>query len=111
MPFSDKDVFVNVVGGVRLEEPGADLAVGLALVSSLREVPVSSTLVAFGEVGLAGEVRAVDMVRQRVAEAAKFGFTNCVLPKSSMSHAEGGGDMELVPIGKVAQAIETALEI
>lgn len=107
--FSDKDVFVNVVGGVRVDEPGADLAVGLALVSSLREIPIGSSFAAFGEVGLAGEVRATDMVRQRVAEASKFGFTTCIIPKGSAGDVEGS-DAMVVPVNKVAQAIDIALE-
>ena len=107
--FSDKDVFVNVVGGVRLDETGADVATALALVSSLREVPIASTVAAFGEVGLAGEVRGADMVRQRVAEASKFGFTTCIIPKSSAGDAEGI-DTRLWPVGSITQAVELALE-
>ncbi|NIA12665.1 MAG: DNA repair protein RadA [Nitrospiraceae bacterium] len=107
--FSDKDVFVNVVGGVRLEEPGADLAVALALASSLREVSVSSNLVAFGEIGLAGEVRAADMVRQRVTEASKFGFTTCIIPRSSAADLDAAG-IALLPVNGVSQAIDSALE-
>jgi len=107
--FSDKDVFVNVAGGVRLDEPATDMAVALALVSSLLEVPPPPTLAAFGEVGLAGEVRAVSMARPRVAEASKFGFTQCILPKSCATDIDGG-NMVLLPVSGVAQAIETALE-
>ena len=107
--FSDQDVFVNVVGGVRLEEPAADLAVALALASSLREVPVLSTLAAFGEVGLAGEVRAVDMARQRVVEASKFGFTTCMIPKSCAGDVEGGA-VTVWPVGGILDAIRLTLE-
>ena len=107
--FSDNDVFVNVVGGVRLDEPATDLAVALALMSSLREIPLSPNLVAFGEVGLAGEVRAVDMARQRAAEASKFGFTTCILPQSCLADVQGT-DMSLLPATGMAQAIELALE-
>ncbi len=103
--FADKDVFVNVAGGVRLDEPAADLAAALALASSLREAPAPPTLVAFGEIGLAGEVRAVDMARQRVAEASKFGFTTCMIPKGCAADIESNG-YTAVPIGNVRQAIE-----
>lgn len=106
---SDKDVFVNVVGGVRLDEPAVDLAVALALVSSLMEVPVPPELAAFGEIGLAGEVRAVDMARQRVAEAGKFGFRRCVLPKGC-AHDLDTPEGAAAPVSSVTQAIETALE-
>jgi len=108
MPFSDKDVFVNVAGGVRLEEPAADLAIAVALASSQLDVPVTPHVAVFGEIGLAGEVRAVSMARQRVGEASKFGFTRCILPKNC------GGDVEddgaILPVSGVRQAIDLALE-
>ena len=107
--FADRDVFVNVAGGVRLDEPAADLAIALALVSSFMEAPVAPRLTAFGEIGLAGEVRGVDMVRQRVAEAAKFGFTTCILPKNCAQDAEDIGET-VWPVGRVGQAIEMAME-
>ena len=107
--FADKDVFVNAVGGVRLDEPGADLAIALALVSSAVEAPLAPHLAAFGEIGLAGEVRASDMARQRVTEASKFGFTKCILPKSCMADFEQGQDL-LIPVSKLADAIDVALE-
>ncbi|MBI4560225.1 MAG: DNA repair protein RadA [Candidatus Hydrogenedentes bacterium] len=107
--FSDKEVFVNVAGGVRLDEPATDVAVALALVSSLLEVPVPSQTVAFGEVGLAGEIRAVDMARQRVAEASKFGFTKCILPKNCAGDVNGER-MEVLPVSRLSRAIDFALE-
>jgi DNA repair protein RadA/Sms len=107
--FSDKDVFANVVGGVRLEEPAADLAAALALASSLREIPVASNLVAFGEMGLAGEIRAVDMPRQRVAEASKFGFARCMIPKSCAADVDDHG-VDVIPVSGIGQAVELALE-
>ncbi len=107
--FSDKDVFVNVAGGLRLDEPAVDLAVAVALVSSQLERPVSSQLVLFGEVGLAGEVRAVDLARQRVMEASKFGFTTCILPKSCAEDAPDN-EVTLLPVSGVRQAVELALE-
>lgn len=106
--FANMDVFVNVAGGVRLDEPATDMAVALALVSSLREVPVAQGLAAFGEVGLAGEVRAVDMGRQRLAEASKFGFTKCILPKGCAGESVDG--VELVTVKHLSEAIEWALE-
>ena len=110
LAFSDKDVFVNVVGGVRLEEPAVDLAAAIALASSLREIPVPADLVGFGEIGLAGEVRAVDMARHRVMEASKFGFTTCIIPKTCMSDVEENG-IRLVPVSGITHAVELALEI
>lgn len=106
--FSDKDVFVNIAGGVRVDEPAADLPVSLALVSSLREVPAPAELVAFGEIGLAGEVRSVDMVRARVVEASKFGFTTCILPRSSAADVQEL-DIPFVPVNTLRQSIEISL--
>jgi DNA repair protein RadA/Sms len=108
--FADRDVFVNVAGGVRLEEPAADLAVAIALVSSLREVPVPSGLTAFGEAGLTGEIRGVGSARPRVAEASKFGFTTCILPKSSAADA-GESAVNLLPAAGMTQAIDIAMEL
>lgn len=110
LAFSDKDVFVNVVGGFRLDETAVDLAAAIALTSSLRELPVPSNLVGFGEIGLAGEIRAVDMARQRVTEASKFGFTTCIIPKSCAADIDETG-LRLLPVNSVTHAMELALEI
>lgn len=107
--FSDRDVYVNVAGGVRLDEPAADLAAALALVSSFRERPVAEGLVAFGEVGLAGEVRAVDMARQRAAEAVKFGFTTCLAPQGCARDMAMPG-MAVSAVSRIGQALDLALE-
>lgn len=109
--FAERDVFVNIAGGVRLDEPAADMAAALAVVSSFRERPAPARLTAFGEVGLAGEIRAVDMARQRVAEAAKFGFTHCVLPKGCVKDIDGMRGVELIPVAELQEAIEAILEI
>ncbi len=106
---SDRDVFVNVAGGVRLDEPATDLAVALAIMSSHMEIPLPPGLMAFGEIGLAGEVRAVDMARQRVAEAAKFGFTHGVLPRGCADGLDGG-QLKVWPVSGIVQAIDAALE-
>ncbi|MDZ4858810.1 MAG: DNA repair protein RadA [Candidatus Hydrogenedentes bacterium] len=106
---ADKDVFVNVAGGVRLDEPAADLAIAVALMSSLLEAPVQPHLAVFGEIGLAGEIRAVDMARSRVTEAEKFGFTRCILPKSCAADVREC-EIDIVPVNTVSQAIDIALD-
>lgn len=83
LPLGTQDVYVNVAGGMRLDEPAADLATSVAIASSLSNVPISDVAV-MGEVGLGGEVRTVTQIRQRVAEAQKLGFSRCVIPKRSM---------------------------
>ncbi|HNR31477.1 MAG TPA: DNA repair protein RadA [Candidatus Hydrogenedentes bacterium] len=107
--FADRDVFVNVAGGVRLDEPAADAAIALALVSSFRGVPVAGDLAAFGEIGLAGEVRAVDMARRRLAEAGKFGFKRCIVPRNCMADLASGPAAAL-PVANVTEVIDAALE-
>jgi len=86
----DQDVFVSVVGGARVDEPAVDLALALAITSSLRDRPVSHDLVVFGEVGLTGEVRGVPRAGLRLAEARKLGFTRAILPQSCLERLEPG---------------------
>jgi DNA repair protein RadA/Sms len=99
------DLFVNVAGGMTLSEPSSDLAVCSALVSSLRNLAVPQDVLVLGEVGLAGEVRAVAQVEPRLAEAGKMGFSRAVLPRSSARRAEGR-DLKLVPVETLGEALE-----
>lgn len=78
--FSNLDVYVNIVGGLRIDEPSADLAVAIALISSLKDVPIEEQTIAIGEIGLAGELRAVSHVEERITEAMRLGFTKCIIP-------------------------------
>jgi len=106
----DQDVFVNAVGGVKISEPAADLAVMLAIVSSLRNRPLPRKLVAFGEVGLAGEIRPAPRGQERLKEAAKLGFTHALIPKSNApKHAIKG--IEVIAVDRVEQAIEKLREL
>jgi DNA repair protein RadA/Sms len=100
----DQDVFVNAVGGVKIDEPGADLPVCLAIASSLSGRPLPSKLVAFGEVGLAGEVRPVQRGQERLKEAAKLGFHRAVVPKvNAPKHSPAG--IEVMAVERIEQAI------
>ncbi|MCE5180519.1 MAG: DNA repair protein RadA [Betaproteobacteria bacterium] len=100
----DQDVFVNAVGGVRITEPAADLAVLLAIVSSLRDRPLPQKLVVFGEIGLAGEVRPVQRGQERLKEAAKLGFTHAVIPKGNKPKQAIAG-MEVVAVERLEEAV------
>jgi len=100
----DQDVFVNAVGGVRISEPAADLAVMLAIVSSLTDRPLPQKLAVFGEVGLAGEVRPAPRGQDRLKEAAKLGFTRAIIPKANRPKQEIDG-LEIVAVERVADAI------
>jgi len=100
-----EDVFVNLAGGVRVDEPAVDLGVIAAIVSSFRDVAIDSRTVVIGEVGLGGEIRPVPMLEQRVIEAAKLGFTRAVIPKSRVKVAAPKG-IDLVEVETVSQALE-----
>ena len=100
----DQDVFVNAVGGVRITEPAADLAVVMAIVSSLRNRPLPGKLVVFGEVGLAGEVRPVQRGQERLKEAAKLGFEQAVIPKANKPRQAIPG-MEVYAVERVEEAV------
>ena len=100
----DQDVFVNAVGGVRIDEPAADLAVLLAIVSSLRNRPLPQKLIAFGEVGLAGEIRPAPRGQERLREAAKLGFTQALIPKANAPKQAIRG-IEVIALERVEQAI------
>ncbi|MBS2032950.1 MAG: DNA repair protein RadA [Deltaproteobacteria bacterium] len=99
------DIFVNVAGGMELDEPAADLAVVGALVSSLRDRPIDKNTLILGEVGLAGEVRAIAQVEPRLAEAAKMGFKRAILPRGSARRVENA-PLELVGVDKVSEALD-----
>jgi DNA repair protein RadA/Sms len=105
----DQDVFVNAVGGVRISEPAADLAVMLAITSSLRGKPLPKGFIAFGEVGLAGEVRPAPRGQERLREAAKLGFSIAIVPKAN-APKRGSRDIEGLTIHPV-ERIEEAMEI
>jgi DNA repair protein RadA/Sms len=105
----DQDVFVNVVGGVRVTEPAADLAICAAIVSSLRNRPVGLDVVVFGEVGLAGEVRPVQRGQDRLREAGKLGFKRVVLPTANRPK-KAPADIEVVPVRRVDEALEALFD-
>lgn len=106
MPFFDKDVFVNVVGGMKVQDTAADLALCLALVSSMRDSPLPSDLVAFGEVGLAGEVRPVSHGDLRINEAIRLGFNSVLLPRSDKVSKGASPPGKLVFIKGLSDAID-----
>ena len=84
LKLGDCDAYVNIAGGVKMNEPAIDLGIVLAIISSYREKPINEKTICFGEVGLSGEVRAVSMAEQRVTEAKKLGFDECILPQVSL---------------------------
>ncbi len=107
--FSSMDAYVNVIGGLRLDEPAADLAVSLALVSSLKDIVVPEDVIAFGEVGLTGEIRSVNRAAMRAAEAARLGFKRCILPYHNVKGLTlpQDSEIEIVGVRTIREAVET----
>jgi DNA repair protein RadA/Sms len=104
----DHDLFVNVVGGLRVDEPAADLAIAMAIVSSARDRPLPPDMVFIGEVGLSGELRAVGHMELRLAEAAQLGFRRCLLPRTARRLREVPPELTLLPARTLAEAIAVA---
>jgi DNA repair protein RadA/Sms len=102
---ADQDVYVNVVGGVKVTETSADLALLLAIVSSFKDKSLPKDLVVFGEVGLAGEIRPVPGGQERLQEAAKHGFTRAIVPKANAPKNKILG-LEVIGVSKITQALE-----
>jgi DNA repair protein RadA/Sms len=100
----DQDVFINAVGGVKISEPGVDLAVLCAIVSSFKNKPIDQKTIIFGEVGLAGEVRPVQRGQERIKEAAKLGFNRAIIPKANVAKQKISG-IEIIPVENLSQAL------
>ena len=103
------DAYINVIGGLRLEEPAADLPIVLAIASSYRDTPIADDLLAIGEVGLTGEIRSVSHMSQRLAEASRLGFKKCIVPKSGSEKLEIPHGLSVYRVRNLREAIETAL--
>ncbi len=99
------DVYINVVGGLRIDDPAADLAVAMSLYSGLMDIPIDGKLAAFGEIGLGGEVRNVTSITQRIREAQHIGFEKCIVPKLSMRNIDPKDfKIEIIPVANIRQA-------
>ncbi len=106
---SDQDIFVNVVGGLKINEPAADLAIATAIASSFRNTPVAADLAIVGEIGLSGELRAVGQLPRRLNEAAKLGFKRCLAPKSFRRQEIASDGIEVIGIRSLQEALQVAL--
>jgi DNA repair protein RadA/Sms len=103
------DVFVNVAGGVRVEEPAVDLGIATSIASSLRDVPTDSQSVAVGEIGLGGEIRTISQIDKRILEAKKLGFKRIIIPKNNLRGLKADGEIEVIGVDTVDRALETLL--
>jgi DNA repair protein RadA/Sms len=105
-----EDIFINVAGGIKVEEPGADLGVAVAVSSAFREYPVMPETVVMGEVGLAGEIRSISQAVLRINEAEKLGFKHCVLPRNNYKNLKLNKNiMELIPVSTLKEALDIVL--
>ncbi len=110
--FNNMDAYVNVIGGLKLDEPAADLTVALALVSSLKDKAVDDNVLAFGEVGLAGEIRAVNHCEQRITEAHRLGFEKCIIPFHNYKSLPKSlkTSIDIVPVRNIREAFSALVE-
>ncbi|MCI9532159.1 MAG: DNA repair protein RadA [Lachnospiraceae bacterium] len=106
LSLSSSDAYVNIAGGVRMHEPAIDLGIVMALASSFRNKVIDDKVICFGEVGLSGEVRAVNMAQQRVSEAKKLGFSTCILPKVCVPGLTDTSGIQIVGVGNIREAIQ-----
>jgi DNA repair protein RadA/Sms len=104
-----EDVFVNVAGGIKIEDPTADLAVAAAIASAFREELILAETIVLGEVGLAGEIRSISHAALRVNEAQKLGFKRCVLPRNNLKGIKTDKSMELLPCSSLKEALDILL--
>ncbi len=109
LPLGSQDVMINIVGGLRVQEPAVDLPAALAIVSSFRDREIDADLVAFGEIGLSGELRSCSHVERRLNEAEKLGFRRCILPATVLRRARPNTSMKLLPARMLGEAITLAL--
>jgi DNA repair protein RadA/Sms len=109
--FANTDVYINVVGGLRLDEPASDLSVVLSLISSLKDVPIRDDVIAFGEIGLGGEIRSIGSCEQRIKEASRLGFMRCIVPYHNYKalNETVKSKIEVVPARTIRAAFESAV--
>ena len=109
LQLSQFDAYLNVIGGLRLDEPGADLPVVLAIASSYRDLPIPGDLAAIGEVGLTGEIRSVSNMEQRLQEIARLGFTKCIIPKNCSEKLEIPNNLSVYRVRNLQEAVAVAI--
>ena len=103
---SNYDAYVNIAGGIKMNEPAIDLGIVMALISSFKNQPINEKTIVFGEVGLSGEVRAVNMPEQRVAEAKKLGFESCILPEVCKTQVKNVEGIKIIGVKNINEAIQ-----
>ena len=105
LPLSSQDIYLNIVGGIKINEPALDLGIILSVCSSYKNIPISSTTIAIGEVGLTGEVRSVNLIEKRVKEAEKLGFKKCIIPESNKKLLKDNYKLDIIGVKNVLEAM------
>ena len=106
LQMSDCDAYVNLAGGMRISEPAIDLGIAMAIASSFKNRPIDDKVAAFGEIGLSGEVRGISMIEQRIQEAAKMGFTTCIIPGVCVKQVKNKENVKILGVSSVQDAID-----
>ena len=109
VPLGQQDAYINLTGGIKQSEPAIDLGIALAIISSYRNRPMDDRMMAFGEIGLSGEIRAVSMADQRVAEAAKLGFTSVLMPKANLKGLRHPDGIEIIGVAGLKEAADKVM--
>ena len=106
MNLGNQDVYLNIVSGIKISEPAVDLGIILAVASSYKNVPIPKDLVAIGEVGLTGEVRAVNMIEKRIKEAEKLGFKRCIIPENNKKLLKVESKLDIIGVRNIIDALK-----
>ena len=106
MALGNQDVYMNIVGGIRINEPALDLGIVLATASSFKNIPIPNDSIAIGEVGLTGEVRNVNMIEKRIKEAEKMGFKTCIIPESNKKLLKDSYKLDIIGVRNINEAIK-----
>ena len=105
MPFGNQDVYLNIVGGIKINEPALDLGIVLASASSYKNVSIPLDIIAIGEVSLTGEVRSVNMIEKRIKEAEKLGFKTCIIPEHNKKQLKGIYTANIIGVKNIYEAM------
>ena len=107
MPLGSQDVYLNIVGGIRINEPALDLGIILSVASSFKNIPIPNDTIAIGEVGLTGEVRSVNMMEKRIKEAEKLGFKICIIPESNKKLLKDTYKLDIIGVKNILEAMKS----
>ena len=110
MALGNQDVYLNIVGGLRINEPSVDLGVLIAVASSYKNIPIPKDMVIIGEVGLTGEVRRINLIEKRIKEAEKLGFKTCIIPESNKKDLKDKYKLDIIGVRDIREAIKKVLK-